>query len=362
MLCHPAWSSVLVLPVSLLFSPVIAHATPDEPAGQLVTSATPTLAEGRGDGPEPMFSTPALRVGRIDRIGPAGPLRGWWAMADLRDPTLRVVVTPPLEEAARADQPERTEARLTPTTTWAQRTLGERRLSTLVAVNANYFGGLPGPDGKTPSGWKADQPVDLLGLSVVDGVQVSAARRTRRGNTPRPDPALVIRRLGSSPGPTLIAEIGHLDPYASPPPTASVNPSLTDPITAAVAGVGPSDSASDPSPGTLLVQAGQNLGSSARVAPSVRHPRTAVGVSADQRTLILLVVDGRQPAWSVGLTLPDLADLMIQLGAADAINLDGGGSTTWVYLNNRGQRIVNRPSDGAFRPVGNSLGVGVARE
>ena len=60
-----------------------------------------------------------------------------------------------------------------------------------------------------------------------------------------------------------------------------------------------------------------------------RHPRTAIGLLADGRAL-LMVVDGRQPSLSVGMSLEELAQLMLEFGAVDAINLDGGGSTTMV--------------------------------
>jgi hypothetical protein len=79
-------------------------------------------------------------------------------------------------------------------------------------------------------------------------------------------------------------------------------------------------------------------------------PRTAVGVRADGK-LLLVTVDGRQPGISEGVTLQELAELMIQLGARDAMALDGGGSTTfWL----RGQ-LRNRPSDGVERTVSNAL-------
>lgn len=82
-----------------------------------------------------------------------------------------------------------------------------------------------------------------------------------------------------------------------------------------------------------------------------RHPRTAVGARADG-TVVFVVVDGRQPALSVGLTIDELAALMSELGCVEAINLDGGGSTTMVI---RG-RVVNHPSDaGGERPVGDAL-------
>src|SRR5690606_34819096 len=82
-----------------------------------------------------------------------------------------------------------------------------------------------------------------------------------------------------------------------------------------------------------------------------RHPRTAVGVTAEGR-LLWVTVDGRQAPYSDGMSLEELASLMARLGARDAVNLDGGGSTTMVV---RGA-VVNRPSDAAGeRAVGNAL-------
>lgn len=90
---------------------------------------------------------------------------------------------------------------------------------------------------------------------------------------------------------------------------------------------------------------------------TTRHPRTAVGITKDNQ-LILLTVDGRQPGVSDGISLTDLAQLMLNLGASEAINLDGGGSTTMVIFNT----IVNYPSDkdekgqfGKERPVANAI-------
>lgn len=107
-----------------------------------------------------------------------------------------------------------------------------------------------------------------------------------------------------------------------------------------------------------LVAAGRFLGSTDGSFPHVghafavdRHPRTAVGIGADGRTVYLVTVDGRQEA-SVGMTLVELAEFMVALGAVDVLNLDGGGSTTAVV----GGRVVNTPSDpGGERTVGNAL-------
>jgi hypothetical protein len=82
-----------------------------------------------------------------------------------------------------------------------------------------------------------------------------------------------------------------------------------------------------------------------------RHPRTGLGLSADRRTLYLAVVDGRRSS-SVGMSCAELGNLLKNLGAQDAMNLDGGGSTTmWL----RGKGVVNTPSDGAERVVVNHL-------
>jgi len=136
-------------------------------------------------------------------------------------------------------------------------------------------------------------------------------------------------------------------------------PFAIDGVREAVAGVGGSPTSDVP--GTVLVRDGENLGATARVAPSDRHPRTAVGVDASGRRLILMVIDGRQPEWSVGVTLAELATLMIDRGADDAINLDGGGSSAFVYDLDAdgavGHWRTNRPSDGRFRPVANHLGI-----
>ena len=82
-----------------------------------------------------------------------------------------------------------------------------------------------------------------------------------------------------------------------------------------------------------------------------RHPRTAVGINQDTTKLFLVTVDGRQVT-SLGMNLYELADLMLQLGVYQGINLDGGGSTTMVVRN----EIVNSPSDASGeRPVSNAL-------
>ncbi|MFY9233562.1 MAG: phosphodiester glycosidase family protein [Fimbriimonadaceae bacterium] len=80
-----------------------------------------------------------------------------------------------------------------------------------------------------------------------------------------------------------------------------------------------------------------------------RNPRTAVGATADG-DLWFVALDGRQ-AISDGATLEEMARIMISLGCREAINLDGGGSTTI----NAGGLTLNRPSDGQQRPIANAV-------
>ncbi len=92
-----------------------------------------------------------------------------------------------------------------------------------------------------------------------------------------------------------------------------------------------------------------------------RHPRTAVGIAERGTRLLLVLIDGRQPGWSAGMTLRETATLMLALGTPESINLDGGGSSAMVYADPALKglwRIANRPSDPTGeRAVGNALAV-----
>lgn len=81
----------------------------------------------------------------------------------------------------------------------------------------------------------------------------------------------------------------------------------------------------------------------------MRHPRSAIGWSKDY--FFLVVVDGRQAGLSVGMTLTELAEYMAHLGCENAMNLDGGGSTTLWALGN----VMNNPSEGQERPAANAI-------
>lgn len=242
---------------------------------------------------------------------PGGTARGWIATVDLSDPRLQIKVTAPLSP------PQSYEANLVATNTW--HTNNGNKLS----INANYFGTLPG--GTT---------ADILGLSINDGVTVSPFRQYGVN----PDPALVI-------GADMRARVGYFN--------------ATDAAGAryAIAGIGPSGS--DAVPGTMLVTDGLNTGTTARVDPTNRNPRTAIGTNQNGDRLYIVEVDGRQGGWSVGMTLPEVADILIQMGAWRGINLDGGGSSSFIYLQDNGTTVQNRPSDGSHRPVANHLGFGV---
>ncbi len=86
------------------------------------------------------------------------------------------------------------------------------------------------------------------------------------------------------------------------------------------------------------------------------HPRTAVGISQDGRYLIMLTIDGRQPAWSDGAPLADVAAWLIRFGSYQGLNLDGGGSTAMVKAQSGSAVLVNKPSGGIQRVNGNHLG------
>lgn len=98
------------------------------------------------------------------------------------------------------------------------------------------------------------------------------------------------------------------------------------------------------------------------------NPHTAIGVSQDRTRVFLLTVDGRQTDYSEGMRTDEMADLMLQFGAWNAINVDGGGSTTMVMDDSndaiQNARVINSPSDnstpqmpGTERINGNNLAV-----
>ncbi|MEU7817429.1 phosphodiester glycosidase family protein [Pseudonocardia sp. NPDC049154] len=95
-----------------------------------------------------------------------------------------------------------------------------------------------------------------------------------------------------------------------------------------------------------------------RLDDSARAPRSGAGVTADGRRMFLVTVDGRQSD-SVGATLLQFSNLLRELGLDDAVNLDGGGSSTLAYRDGGAPAttIVNDPSDPSPRLVPNGIGI-----
>lgn len=182
-----------------------------------------------------------------------------------------------------------------------------REFDLLLAVNGGPF---------WPYARRSGTPQDVVGLAVSDG---------RRYSEPEKGYAALIFEADNTA--TVSSEFHDLDAVAH--------------------GLG----------GFLpLLQNGKNLGTR-----DSREPRTAAGVGKNGRFLILLVVDGRQPRWSVGMTTAETAEWLRSLGASDAINLDGGGSTTLALRRPPGRvDVLNRPVNynliGNERVVANHLG------
>lgn len=109
--------------------------------------------------------------------------------------------------------------------------------------------------------------------------------------------------------------------------------------------------------GGEILRNGQTMAQGEIISPSSRNPRTCIGVSQDKSKIIILCIDGRVKG--IGATTYECSQIMKELGAYDAIQLDGGGSTTMV-IKPQGEeslQVVNTPSDGAQRSVANAVGI-----
>lgn len=109
----------------------------------------------------------------------------------------------------------------------------------------------------------------------------------------------------------------------------------------------------------MIVLQGQPV---AGLDDSELNPRTAIGLNKNGRYAYLVVVDGRQPFYSAGITFADLAQLLIDHGVYTVMSLDGGGSSTLVIEGENGELVIlNSPIDnyipGRERPVANHVGV-----
>ncbi|MEY2408618.1 MAG: acid phosphatase type 7 [Verrucomicrobiota bacterium] len=182
------------------------------------------------------------------------------------------------------------------------------------AINANYFSPCCGQ----PSG----APFDLVGLAISDGQLVSPQESADYSST---------LFLPSNNVPLIL--------HTNWPPINNAG------VRNAVTGRYP------------LVIGGVKVGTN-----DTLNPRTAIGYSQDRRYLILLTIDGRQPGYSDGAADIDTAAWMVRYGAYEAVNLDGGGSTTMAISDGHGgATLLNRPIHnnipGTERVVGNHLGI-----
>ena len=224
---------------------------------------------------------------------------------DLQDPNIQLFTTQPIANNYQAESRE---------------TAGLKTSEFLlnnglqVAINANFFS----PCCSQSSG----SPMDVEGLAISDGNLVSSQE----------DADFAAAMLFSS------SNVPSMIPINWPAIS-------TDGVANAVTGK------------YALVVNGTNVASNGPI-----HPRTAIGYSADKRYLILMTLDGRQPGYSDGAEDINTAEWMIRLGAYEAVNLDGGGSTTMVVSDGQGgATLVNRPIHnnvpGLERVVANHLGV-----
>jgi hypothetical protein len=246
---------------------------------------------------------PAVRLMPGQRSEPVR-LRWWCVTIELSHPDLELFVTPP------EDVPEGFHTRAETTLTFAQ------RHQVLAAINASPFDPLPK---------RAGEPVRIDGLHLWAGQLVAQAKP----------------HFGA-----LLLSPGRAEIFSPPVPEEAISKAHHG-----VGGFSP------------LVRLGQNLFTQEDMA-APRHPRTAVGLTQDAKTMIWLVVDGRQPL-SQGATQRELADLGIAAGCWTMLNLDGGGSSTLVIRDPQTQkhRVVNWPVGqrlpGTLRLNGNHLGVRV---
>ncbi|MEN1678931.1 MAG: phosphodiester glycosidase family protein [Planctomycetota bacterium] len=215
---------------------------------------------------------------------------------DRSAPGVRVFTTP-----ANGDEPLETNG----CTTTAF--LARRKLQ--VAMNTHFFG---------PCCKKIDgEPKDLIGLAIHNGTVVSPPGKWH---------AVLFMKSGAvevrPESPTLLDEI---------------DPSLV----------------AHGLCGELLMTGGELLPAASE---GKRHPRSAIGFSADRRTCYLMAIDGRRPGHSLGATLRDVAEQLAHLGAAEAFNVDGGGSTTLVAAGANGTPNVLNVTSAEERVVASHLG------
>ncbi|MFO0905673.1 MAG: phosphodiester glycosidase family protein [Pirellulales bacterium] len=282
---------------------------------------TATAQDARFDWSNARQLYPGIRYARVEAQEPRKMIIHA-AQIDHAAPGLKLHVTP--RRAAWESGKAETDRQ---TTRDFLRAARQRGVPMVLAVNADAFSPWPAP-------WDQSTPTDLLGLAVADGVRVSRAAGT---------PSL------------LLTKSGRVQIESTPPDFDDSQ------IEAAVSGFALCLDEGRPLPG------GDDL-----------HPRTGIGLSADGRYLLLVVIDGRQPN-SLGATTPELGRWLLQFGAWRGINMDGGGSSTLAWWNPAAEEderceLLNRPVGNGVRadrfpPAlflpseranGNNLGVSLA--
>lgn len=232
------------------------------------------------------------------------PLRIYYLKVALNAPGLEVFTLPGEDP----DGPGPAESQLTEPTDLF------RKFHALVAVNANAFERLNGDKAAAPN-WFEGLPVDIHGLVVSDKIIISPVEKNRT--------SFWIDALGKP----------HI---GTPTPSDSIKEAVADWFS------------------PLLIDS--------KIIPDAAdralHPRTALGFDGTGNWLLLVVVDGRQPGFSEGVTLFELADIFKSHGCSQSINLDGGGSSIMlIQESGKDVRTVNSPSDKKHRPVPVMLGV-----
>jgi len=241
----------------------------------LAWSALPVAADDWPDWGRARELHPGIRLAQTNVQSP----RPMWVHAvriDLRTPGLRFYTTP------RADGWEENK-RETIRQTTRDFLRGSRNTDRpmVFAVNGDGFSPWPAP-------WNVPTPTNLGGLAISDGVVVSPASGS---------PSLLITKSGTVSIITTTAD------------------TKIDDVQVAVSGLGWCLRDGVPQP------SGQEL-----------HPRTGIGLSKDRRYLIVIAIDGRR-ASRQGATIHELGQWMARCGADDAMNMDGGGSTTLAWWN-----------------------------
>lgn len=167
-------------------------------------------------------------------------------------------------------------------------------------------------------------------IPLRPGVHYQAIVRSvhKAGDLPLPPDSLVL-----SLGPRLAAGLPEITPGTRVSIITETLPDLTG-VPTAMGG------------GPTLIAEGEVMKWS-WITP--RHPRSAIGWNDE--FIFLVEVDGRQGGLSVGMSFPELAAYMLRLGCRNAMNLDGGGSSTFWMLGN----VINSPSEGKERPAANAL-------